>query len=233
MRTRALLYICGLLLAASILPSKLYADSFCSEGPPFQYQPCGTVAAGNTFTVNASGATNGVFGFFEGFHADFGSSVYALLFRDGSQIARSVKSATNQNLSVDQRLNFFSPLGIVPPHEGDTVEFVLDDQTDPNGEELFYSQRYATLNSDHLNHTWAENLTQADCAPRQTGSCLFVGFEDIPLQEGSDFDYNDFKMWAYGLDLSPGVSTVPEPSSILLLTGAPLAFAFGKHRRFF
>jgi hypothetical protein len=60
-----------------------------------------------------------------------------------------------------------------------------------------------------------------------------VGFEDIPQQEGSDFDYNDFKMWAYGLDLSPGASTVPEPSSILLLTGAPLAFAFGKLRRLF
>lgn len=233
MTTRFLVWVCGFLLAVSIVPSNLYADQFCSEPPPYQYQPCGTVAAGNTFTVNASGAESGVFGFFEGFHADFGSSVYALLFRDGIQIARSLKSATNQRLAVDQRLDFFSPIGLVPPHVGDTVEFVLDDQTDPNGEQLFYSQRYATLNSDHLNHTWAENLTQAQCAPGQSGSCLFLGFEDIPLQEGSDFDYNDFKMWAYGLDLSSGASPVPEPSSLLLLTGAPLALAFAKLRRFF
>jgi hypothetical protein len=76
------------------------------------------------------------------------------------------------------------------------------------------------------------NLIQADCAPGQTGSCLFIRFEDLPKQEDSDFDYNDYKMWAYGLDLSAGVSTVPEPASVLLLTGAPLAFAFRKLRRF-
>lgn len=230
MRTSALMYVCGLLLALSAASSNLYADVFCEPESTFQYQPCGVVAAGNTFTVNSAGAESGVFGFFEGFHADFGSSVYALLFRNGNQIARTARSATNQNLSVDQRLNFFSPLGIVPPHVGDTVEFVLDDQTDPNGEQLFYSQRYAQLNSDGLNHTWAENLTQADCAPGQTGSCLFIGFEDIPQQEGSDFDYNDFKMWAYGLDLSQGAAPLPEPSSLLLVTGAPLAFVVRKLR---
>ena len=230
MRTSALVYVCGLLLAVSATPSYLYADAFCSEGPPFQYQACGVVAAGNTFTVNSAGAESGVFGFFEGFHADFGSSVYALLFRNGTQIARTARSATNQDLTVDQRLNFFSPLGIVPPEQGDTVEFVLDDQTDPNGEQLFYSQRYATLNSDHLNHTWAENLSGANCAPGQGSTCLFIGFEDIPQQEGSDFDYNDFKMWAYGLDLGPGATQLPEPSSLLLLTGAPLAFVVRKLR---
>ncbi len=230
MRTSTLVYVCGLLLALSAAPSNLYADSFCTEGPPYQYQACGTVAAGNTFTVNSAGAESGIFGFFQGFHADFGSSVYALLFRNGVQVARSTKSATNQNLTVDQRLNFFSPLGLVPPHVGDTVEFVLDDETDPNGEALYYSQRYEENNPDGLNHTWAENLTQADCAPGQSGSCLFIGFEDIPLQEGSDFDYNDFKLWAYGLDLSPGAAPIPEPSCLLLLTGAPLAFVARKLR---
>jgi Domain of unknown function (DUF4114) len=230
MRTSALVYVCGLLLALSAASSNLYADAFCSEGPPFQYQACGTVATGNVFTVNATGAASGVNGFFEGFHADFGSSVYALLFRDGNQIARTRNSATNQNLAVDQKLEFFSNLGIVPPHVGDTVEFVLDDQTDPNGEQLFYSQRYATLNSDHLNHTWAENLSGANCAPGQGSTCLFIGFEDIPQQEGSDFDYNDFKMWAYGLDLSTQATQLPEPSSLVLLTGAPLAFVVRKLR---
>ena len=201
MKLHILLSSCAALLALTILPSRLLADQFCSDPPPFQYQACGTVAAGNIFTVNQYGATNGVFGFFQGFHADFGSSVYALLFRDGVQIARSIRTATNQDLTVDQRLSFFSPIGLIPPQVGDTVEFVLDDETDPNGEQLYYSQRYEMLNPDHLNHTWAENLTQADCAPGQTGSCVFIGFEDISLQEASDFDYNDFKMWAYGLDL--------------------------------
>ena len=203
---------------------------FAVKSHPFNTRACGVVAAGNTFTVNSAGAESGVFGFFEGFHADFGSSVYALLFRNGTQIARTARSATNQDLTVDQRLNFFSPLGITPPHVGDTVEFVLDDETDPNGQQFFYSQRYATLNSDHLNHTWAENLTEPDCAPSQSGNCLFIGFEDIPQQEGSDFDYNDFKMWAYGLDLSTGAAPIPEPSSLVLLTGAPLAFVVRKLR---
>ena len=230
MRTSALLYVCGLLLALSAASSNLYADAFCEPESAFQYQPCGVVAAGNTFTVNASGATNGVFGDFEGFHANFGSAVFALLFRDGIRIGISVTSPTNQKLAVDQKLNFFSPLGITPPHVGDTVEFVLDDETDPNGQQFFYSQRYATLNSDHLNHTWAENLTEPDCAPSQSGNCLFIGFEDIPQQEGSDFDYNDFKMWAYGLDLSTGAAPIPEPSSLVLLTGAPLAFVVRKLR---
>jgi len=40
-------------------------------------------------------------------------------------------------------------------------------------------------------------------------------------------------MWVYGLDAQQRVNAVPEPSSLLLLTGAPLAFAFRKLRNLF
>jgi len=232
MRRHILLCSFAALLGLTLVPSLLWADAFCSEGPPYQYQSCGIVAAGNTFTVNQAGPLAGVYGVFEGYHADFASSVYAILYDPmGRMIAQSPESLSNQDLIFNQLLPFFSPLQV---QVGDTVEFVLHDKTDPNGQALYFSQRYQQLNPDHLNHTWAENLDRSDCPPLHVTTCLFMGFEDIPLQEGSDFDYNDFKMWVYGVDLSPGASSpIPEPSAIILLIGAPLAFAFGKLRRFF
>jgi hypothetical protein len=195
----------------------------------YQYQFCGVEAFPNTFTVNSSGTSNGVYGVFEGFHADFASSVYAVLYRNGMQIDQSPESPTNQQLAVDQMINFFPGTEL---QAGDEIEFVLHDQTDPNGQQFFSSKNYLN-NSDKMNHTWAESMLEATCAPGQTGNCVFAGFEDIPSQEGSDFDYNDFKMWLYGVDVSPQPPAVPEPSSMLLLSGTPLAFLLNKLRKLF
>jgi hypothetical protein len=229
----AYLRLCfGLLLVLAAIPSKLHADSFCSEGPPFQYQACGTVAAGNTFTVNSTGTSIGVFGVFQGFHADFADSVHAELWRGSNLIATSSESLTNKQLAVDQTIPFFTNTQVLV---GDIIQLVFTDQGDPNGPWTFYSRDYASKNPDGLNHVWAIPLTLAsnNCAPGQNTDCVFVGMEDLPLPEPSDFDYNDFRMWFYGVTLSPGASEVPEPSSILLLSAAPVAFAFRKLRNFF
>lgn len=199
-----------------------------TDPAPYQYQFCGVEAFPNTFTVNSSGTSNGVYGVLEGFHADFASSVYAILYRSGVRIDQSSESLTNHQLAPDQPINFFPGAEL---QAGDEIEFVLHDQTDPNGQQFFSSKNYLN-NSDKMNHIWAESMLEANCAPGQTGNCVFAGFEDIPKQEGSDFDYNDFKVWLYGVDVSQA-PPVPEPSSIVLLSGAPLGFLVNKLRKLF
>jgi len=231
MKARVVVYACGLVLALSAVPSKLYADQFCQTDPaPYQYQFCGLWSFPNVFKVNSSGTTNGVYGAFEGFHADFASSVYANLYRGGNLIATSAESSTNQQLQVNQILPFFPGMLL---QAGDEIELVLHNQTDPNGQQFFYSKNYLN-NSDKLNHTWAIPLPANQCGPVQTGNCVFTGFEDIPLGENendpTEPDYNDFKMWLYGVDLSQASAPTPEPSSLLLLTGAPLAYLVRKLR---
>jgi hypothetical protein len=225
MTLRKSLLLFSLLFALVAVPSQLLADQFCQIDPaPYQYQSCGTVASANLFTVNGKGLQDGLEGVFQGYHADFAADVQALVWRQGQLVYTGTPSETNQQLSQFQTFTLV-PQGIM--QAGDQVEFVVN-VDDVNGAQSYYSQDLAK-NLDGLNHMWATTLDEAQCAPGMSGSCVFIGSEDLPKQEGSDFDYNDFKFWAYGVD----ATSVPEPSSILLLTGAPLAFAFGKLRRLF
>jgi len=228
MRTRFFLLACCLAaLAAS--PAHVFADAWCSDPPPYQYQSCGTVAPTNTFTVNSVGVITGVRMFFGDYHADFSSSINALVWRNGQLIYSGLSSPLNDTSHLYQSFQ------LVPSDQvqvGDQIEFVLH-VNDPNGAQDYYSSQLSK-NSDGLNHVWAETLSNGRCQ-LFAASCVYAGFEDLPMQEGSDFDYNDFMAWMIGINVSNGnqVSSVPEPSSILLLTGAPLAFALGKFRRLF
>jgi hypothetical protein len=204
MKTRVLICACSLLLTLAAIPLKLHADAYCyTDLPPYQYQFCGAWAFPITFTVNSTGTLNGVYGIFQGYHANFASSVYANLYRGGKLIATSAESLTNQQLPVDATISFFSGMQV---QIGDEIEIVLHDQTDPNGQQYFYSKNYLK-NSDYLNHAWAIPLAQNQCAPGQTTNCVFVGLKDLPLNEmgngPTEPDYNDFKMWLYGVDVSP------------------------------
>jgi hypothetical protein len=231
MKLRILLSSCAALIALTILPSRLLADPFCIDGPPYQYQSCGVVAPTNVFTVNATGVADGVFIRFYGFHADFSDRIGANVFRDGQLVYTGQPSLSNQVLNFNQGYTLIVP-SLFQLQSGDEIELV-EYVADPNGVRTYYSRAQDFgMNLDGVNHVWAENLNQFQCSPSQSGSCVFVGLEDLPRQEGSDYDYNDFEAWLYGVDLA-GASSAPEPSSILLLTGTPLAFAFGKFRRFF
>ncbi len=217
-----------MLLALAAIPSQLRADSFCSDPPPYQYQSCGVIAPTNTFTANVLGF--GVNMFFYGYHADFSSSINALVFRDSTLVYTGASSPLNTEMHEFQFFN------LVPADElqtGDQIELVLH-VNDPNGVQNYYSSELSK-NIDGVNHTWAQALTSGQCII-VGGPCTFVGFEDLPVQEGSDFDYNDFMALIFGMHINTGdvasVNSVPEPSAILLLTGAPLAFALSRLRRF-
>jgi hypothetical protein len=225
MKVRAMVSLLGLLFAIVVIPSQLFADSFCqTDQSIYQYQPCGTVATSVLFRVDGQGQERGVTLDFQGYHADFGSSIQALVYRNGQLIYTGSFSPTNLQM---QQYDTFTlvPAGVA--HAGDDVELVQK-VDDINGEQYFYSENLGK-NSDGLNHTWGMHLGASMCDPNGHADCVFVGFEDLPKQEGADFDYNDFKMWLYGVQ----VTEVPEPSSLILITGAPLAFALGKLRRFF
>jgi len=232
MRPSALrILFCVAILA---VPTCMFADQFCTDLPPYQYQPCGTVAATNVFTVNALGVGAGVGFLFRDYHANFADDIYARVFRDGSLVYTGDPTPTN----LDSKMYMRTVL--VPANElqaGDQIEFVLQ-VADVNGPQTYYSRAEDFgLNADGLNHTWATNLpSQGFCAFINPEPCVFVGFEDLPQQEGSDFDYNDFRGWLYGVTFTTqGVNTpsVPEPSSLMLVTGVPLAFALNKLRRLF
>jgi len=222
MKVRSVVLLCSLLLALAVIPTRLFADSFCdSDHSIYQYQPCGTVASQSAFVANALGSDQGLIGDFQGYHADFEENVFALVWRNGQMVYQGDPSPMNDQLSQFQTFTLV-PSGIL--QTGDQVEFVLHVTNDPNGDHYFYSSQLSK-NLDGLNHTWGSSLTQQQCDPNMSGPCAFVGFEDLPMGEGSDFDYNDFKMFVYGAD------QVPEPSSIVLLTGAPIAFLANKLRR--
>jgi hypothetical protein len=214
------------------MPSRAYADQFCSTDPaPYQYQSCGSFASANVFNVNSSGLSNGVYGVFEGSHADFADSVLAQVVRNNVVVYTGYESLSNQQLQPGD------VIPLIPSGElqaGDQVNFVLHAK-DVNGQQFYFSY-YLNSNIDKNNHTWAQSLPQNQCAPGKSGDCLFVGFEDEYCitgglcewgQSKDEPDYNDFKMWVYGLDVQP----VPEPSSLVLLSGAPLAFAISKLRK--
>jgi len=230
MKLRVLLSACAAFIALTILAPRLLADSFCSDGPPFQYQSCGVVAPTNLFTVNATGLSQGVFIRFYNFHADLRDNVSARVFRSGQLVYTGPPSPSNQQMNYNQ------PFTLVPADQlqaGDEIELV-EHVLDQPGIRSYYSRfQDLGLNFDGVNHVWAENLLpDFYCSPSEHPPCVYIGFEELPRQEGSDYDYNDFEAWLYGVDPA-GTATVPEPSSILLLTGAPLALAFSKLRRFF
>jgi Domain of unknown function (DUF4114) len=222
MKLRAFVLVCTFLLAVTAVPTLLFADSFCeSDHSIYQYQPCGTVAGANLFNVNGVGTDGGVIGDFQGYHADFSENVFALVWRNGQMVYQGDPSLLNNQLSE------FQTFTLVPANvlqAGDQIEFVVHVTNDPNGDHYFYSSELSK-NMDGLNHVWGSNMTANQCDPNRSGPCAFLGFEDLPKGEGSDFDYNDFKMWVYGVD----AVAVPEPPIILML-GAPLAFLASKLR---
>ncbi len=229
MKLRILFSLCCL-AALAALSSQAFADAFCADPPPYQYQNCGVEAPSNAFTVNSTGLVTGITMLFGGYHADFSSSMSALVWRNGQLVYQGSDSLLNTQMATYQYFN------LVPKNEleaGDQIEFVLT-VNDPNGVQKYYSSEL-DKNSDGMNHLWAESLSNGQCMVT-AGQCAYIGFEDLPVQEGSDFDYNDFKAWIFGANISTPSqgqdSPVPEPSSILLLTGAPLAFVLKRFRRF-
>lgn len=198
MKLRIFLSACAAFIALTILPAHLLADSFCSDGPPFQYQPCGVVAPTNVFTVNDIGLSEGVFIRFYSSHADFSDRISARVFRGGQLVYTGPPSPSNQDMNYNQPFTLVPPDQLRPGDEIELVEYVADS----HGIRSYYSRfQDFGLNLDGVNHVWAENLLpDFYCSPSEHPPCVYLGFEELPQQEGSDYDYNDFETWLYGVD---------------------------------
>lgn len=226
MKLRSFALACSFLFVITSLSTQAVADAFCSDPAPYQYQNCGVVAPENTFTANVLGL--GINMLFYGYHADFSSSINALVFRNSTLVYTGPDTPLNTAMHQWQFFN------LVPRDElqsGDQIELVLH-VNDPNGNQDYYSSELSK-NIDGLNHTWAESLTNGQRLI-VVARCTFVGFEDLPMQEDSDFDYNDFKAFIFGMHVDSAdvasTNSVPEPSSIVLLSGVPVAFLARKLR---
>ena len=229
MKERILLFACVSLVGLILIPARLLAAGNCSYP---EYSNCGTSLGPVTFTLtNVGFAFPYIEGDWYGYDANFSESVYVHDITTGYIGPGSYTNQSNPAFGTPTQLTM--PLANV--HYGDQIEFVLHVNNDPNfpqGVDYCWGldSCYKDYNGNtQIGHVFAENLPAKDC--NQGVPCVFMGFEDVPVKEGSDWDYNDFEFYVYGVSINGQSYATPEPSSIILLAGAPLAFALRKLKK--
>lgn len=238
MKERVLVFACVSLLGLILIPAQLFADGSCT--PP-EYSNCGVPLSPVTFTITQISFPWAIVqADWYGYHASFTDRIYMYDITTG--YSSDLSTFTNQQnpLRGTNELNINDIQG-KKFHLGDQVEFVIRDYSDPNhpgGVDYcqFSSSCYHDVDNHNtpIGHVFAENLPYNQCD--QSAPCAFLGFEDLPFKEGNnqnyqnDWDYNDFEIYVYGVSINGSQSSVPEPSSIVLLAGAPLAFLIRKLR---
>lgn len=235
MKQRIFLLACASLLALFLTPSDLLASG-CSYP---EYTQCGTPLSPTTFTITK---LNYPFAYIQadwyGFSANFTDLIYVHDLTTGAIGPMSAYSNQDNPATGTPTELVNDPFG-QNFHIGDQVEFVLHVVNDPNHpggvdycEGLSTCYKDKDNNNNPIGHVFAE--APADYQNQhycdQQIPCVFLGFEDIPFNEKSDFDYNDFEVMVYGVSINGGQYAVPEPSSLILMAGAPLAFAVRKLR---
>jgi len=246
MKQRVFLSACVSLLGLLLIPSQLFADGPCT--PP-QYTQCGTpIENGNTpytFTLTQGLGFPTVHIDWYNKVANFTDSIYVHDLNTGYI---GPMSYTNQSGQITGSSEFLIPF-LANVHYGDSIQLVLHVANDPNHPKgIDYADSCTgltnicyqdmDLQNNAISHVFAENLSNCE----SNGPCMFMGFEDMPFLEngnhnyGADWDYNDFMVYVYGLSCTNCVqgqfaNDAPEPPSIILLAGAPIAFAIRRLRK--
>jgi len=244
MRLNTILISSVVALVCAANPVKLFGDQYCGVDPAPSYQNCGVALGTATFRVEDLGlGVPLIFGIwgpkgtgdFNPPYANFTDYTYIHAFPFGSYgdyVGTDWISYSNQNRTEGDTVLLNDPSKIT---YGQTLELVLRVVDDPNHKSgVDYCWGLNTCEDKTTGHVWAVPLPANQCIENTGYDCVFVGFEDITQSENGDFDYNDFEFYLYGVQLCANQEctsvisaegNVPEPSTILLLAGTPLAIA--------
>lgn len=215
-----------LFVALSVAP--MFADGPCTFP---EYSQCGTALPPVLLTVTDLGLGPVIVqGDWFGYYADFTDYTYIHDLTTGYVGPNTYTNHSGQSFGdsvqyVDQDANVAF---------GDVVEFVIHVANDPNhpdGVDYCFGLPFCV--DQAVGHVFAENLSATEC---DLGiPCVFLGFEDLTLSEQTDYDYNDFEIYLYGVTLngiySKPMVVTPEPSSIVLAGTTTLALLIGGFRR--